>query len=173
MANQRVIFTARLVDGDNVQTGVHNYLSLPDTATIAQLITAMGTWARDVDACLDGAFTQSYVLIAPSLPAGLKAATGATWTASRAEQTALLGLASASSGRRPGAVLPSFSSALISGGKISTGAAAFTTLISLLTSAVLGGVYTDKEGNDLVALLVAALSFRQYRQQLAALSIKR
>lgn len=172
MANQRLNFWSRMVDGLGVQGGPSSPLSLPDSVTIAELVAALGDWAAAVDGCTDVAFAEAAITITPALPAGLKSATGATWLASRMEQSGILDFGVSGQSRRHGQVVPGFSSALITGGKIDVSAPAVATLAALLTGPVLGGSYTDSAGGNLVGLLAALLSFRKYREQLAELTLE-
>lgn len=160
MANLEVQYRGELVDGLDVHGNVVSYLSLPDTATLAQTSSALGVWAAAVDGCVDGAFTGVSATIVPPLPGGLKAATGATWMASRIFQTGIIDFSATGTSRRYGQALPSFSSALVVGGQFNIAAAAVQALITLLLNPT--GFFTNTQQQSLEAALDALLSFRKH-----------
>lgn len=159
MTNLEVQYRGELVDGLGVHGDMLSYLSLPDTATLAQTSSALGVWAAAVDGCVDGAFTGVSAVIVPPLPGGLKSATGATWLDSRMQQTGIIDFSATGTSRRYGQALPSFSNAAISGGQFDISNAAVQALISLLLNPT--GYFTNAEKQSLEAALDALLSFRK------------
>lgn len=172
MANIPLHFSATVVDGLGTEASTVSYLLVPDTATLAQLATAIGTWATDVDAVTAGAITKLGIRVTPALPGGLKAATGATWAASRVEQTGVLNLSNTVSAHRFGQAIPAIADSVLVAGKIDLTNAAITALISLLTAAVAGGTYTNNAQQSLLALVDALISFRKRRKQLSRTSFE-
>lgn len=160
MANIPVQFRGTLVDGMVLPGSVVSYLNLPDTATLAQLQSAAGVWAAALDPCMDVAFTALSAAIVPSLPGGLKGATGATWLASRMAQTGTITFSATGTSRRYGQAIPGLANATISGGQLDMANAAIAALIALLLNPT--GFFTNPQNESLVAALDALLSFRQY-----------
>jgi hypothetical protein len=153
-------FRGVLIDGNLIPGNVFSYLSLPDTSTLAQANSALGVWAQAIDGCVDGAFEQVYATIAPTLPDGLKAATGTTWLASRMPQTGVLDFSASGTSRRYGQALPSLSDATLTSGTLDINNAAIQALISLLLNPT--GAFTNAQQQSLEAALDALLSFRKY-----------
>jgi hypothetical protein len=160
MADLPVQFKGTVVDGMAIPGQVISYLSLPDTSTLAQMASAIGVWAAAVDGCIDGAFQQVLATLAPTLPGGLKAATGATWLASRIGQTGVLTFSATGTSRRYGQALPALSSAVIVADNVDMTNAAIAALIALLLNPT--GYFTNPQNQSLEAALDALLSFRQY-----------
>lgn len=162
MANVAAHYSLTIRDGLGVEASTVAYVVVPDTTTLAGIAAAAGTWALDVDATIDGAITGLRVELAPALPGGLKAATGATWAASRVEQTGVLNFKNATTKYRFGMPLPSIRSDVISTGKIDLTDTAIAALITLLTS----GAFSNTAQQALTALVDAIISFRKRRKQL-------
>lgn len=159
MANVPLHFSAAVRDGLQTAAPLTSYLLVPDSTSLATLIGDLGTWATTIDACIDGAIVDLSARLTPALPAGLKAATGATWLASRVEQTGVLNFSASGSDRRYGQALPSLSNAVIAGGKIDLSNTAIVALVSLLTNPA--NDFTNAQSQTLEAALDALISFRQ------------
>lgn len=159
MATLEVQYRGTVVDGIDVHGELVSYLGLPDTATLAQTSSALGVWAAAMDGCIDGAFTSVSAVIVPSLPGGLKAATGTTWAASRISQTGIIDFSATGTSRRYGQALVSFSNAAITNGQFDLTNAAVQALISLLLNPT--GFFTNPDIQSLEAALDALLSFRK------------
>lgn len=172
MANIPGHFSASVVDGLGTEASTVAYFNVPEAATLTQLTGALTTWVLDVDAAIDGAILRNHIQITPAVTSGVKAPTGATFAASRVEQTGVLNFSNSVSPHRFGLAIPSISDSLITSGKIDLTAGAITTLISLLTAAVAGGNYTNNAQQNLVALIDALLSFRKRRKQLSKSSFE-
>lgn len=173
MANVPMHFSARIIDGLGTEATTVAYLLAPDTNTIAGVITALDSWAGYLDAVTDGAITALSVKMTPALPGGLKGATGATWQASRVEQTAVLNFGNNTTTRKFGEVIPAFSNSLISSGKVNLLAGAITNFIGYLQGTpVTGGSFTNTASQALAALIDAILSFRKRRKQLSRTSFE-
>lgn len=160
MANLPVQFSGTIIDGMVIPATVISYLALPDTATLAQMQSALGVWASALDGCTDGAFTQVFATVAPRLPDGLKAATGVTWLDSRVSQTGVITFSATGTTRRYGQPIPALSNSVISGGQVDIASAAIAALISLMLNPT--GFFTNLQQESLVAALDALLSFWQY-----------
>lgn len=162
MANVPLHFSATIRDGLGTEATTTAYLNPADTTTLAVLVGDLGTWLSDLDAVTDGLIRASRIEIVPALPGGLKTSTGATFAASRVEQTGVLNFSATGTSRKEGMVIPAISNSAIVAGKVDLTNAAITALITLLTS----GPYTNPYNQALVALLDAILSFRKKRKQL-------
>lgn len=162
MTNVPLHFSATVVDGLSTEASTIAYGLYPDSTTIAELVTALNGWVTDVDACIDGAIIRNHIELTPGLVGGIKAPTGATFVASRVEQTAVLNFSNADSPHKFGQALPSVRSALLTNGKIDLGDTAMAALIALLTS----GAFTNTAQQALVALVDAIVAFRKRRKQL-------
>lgn len=162
MANVPLHFSATIRDGLGTEATSRAYLNLSDTTTLAALVSDLGTWLADLDAVTDGLIRGTRIEITPALPGGLKTATGATFQASRVEQTAVLNFSATGTSRKEGMEIPAVSNAAISAGKLDLTNAAIAALITLLTN----GNFTNPYNQVLVALLDAILSFRKKRKQL-------
>ncbi|HLJ82332.1 MAG TPA: hypothetical protein VKT52_12645 [Ktedonobacterales bacterium] len=159
MANVPLHFSAAVRDGLLTAAPITSYLLVPDSTTLAALVGDLGTWASAVDACIDGAIIDVSARLTPDLPAGLKAATGATWLASRVEQTGAINFSATGSDRRYAQPLVSLSNSVIAGGKIDLSNAAIVALVSLLTNPA--NDFTNQQSQALEAALDALISFRQ------------
>src|SRR5258708_11466984 len=132
VTNLAIQFSGTIVDGMVIPGNVVSYLNLPDTATLAQMQSALGVWAQAVDGCVDGAFTEVFATLTPTLPGGLKAATGATWFASRIAQTGAIIFSATGTSRRYGQALPALATATITAGQLDITNAAIQALITLM-----------------------------------------
>lgn len=160
MGNVGVNYSGALVDGLELPVKVTSPLSLPDTATLAQAISGLGVWAAAIDGVTDGAFTQVWATIQPTLPGGLKAATGATWAASDITKTGIIDFSATGTSRRWGQAIPTLADAVIVGGKIDITNAAIVALVDLLLNPT--GFFTNDDQQSLEAALDALISFRKY-----------
>jgi hypothetical protein len=97
-----------------------------------------------------------------------KAPTGATFVASRVEQTGVLNFSNTATSRRYGQALPSIRSNLLTAGKIDLKDAALAALVALLTS----GPFTNAAQQVLAALVDAIIAFRKRRKQLQRTSFE-
>lgn len=134
MANYKVNFSARLVDGNSTEATCLAYVDLADTTTIATLVTDLNTWLAAVDGVTDGVIQETRLLITPGLPSGLKTATSVTtvFTLSRVEQIGLFTFTNVNKVANWGFAVPSFSNALIVNGSVDNANAAVTTLVQLM-----------------------------------------
>ncbi len=160
MAKYTVQLRGNLIDGQVIPGTLTSYLYLDDTTTIAQVVSALGVWAAANDACLDAAFESVLACITPTLPGGLKGATGATWAASRMAQTGNLLFSTTGTTRRWGQALPGLASSTVVGGQLNIADANIAALIALLTNPT--DLFVNPQNQSLVAALDAALSFRKY-----------
>jgi hypothetical protein len=162
VANVETQFQGVLVDGLHTTGSVTSYLSIPDSHGIADLIAGCQVWGEAVDGVTDGAFTELNVQLIVPLPGELKAPTGATWEASRIEQTGVISFSATGSDRRWGFAIPSLSSSVLSRGTIDMANAAIVALIDLLLNPT--DLFTNSQQQVLEAALDALLSFRKRTQ---------
>src|SRR5579872_817764 len=162
MANIPLHFSATIRDGLGTEATTQAYLNVPDSTALSALVGDLGTWLTDLDAVTDGLIRGTRIEITPALPGGLKTSTGATFQASRVEQTAVLNFSATGTARKEGFSIPAVSNSAIVAGKVDLANTAIQALITLLS----GGLYTNPYNQALVALLDAILSFRKKRKQL-------
>ena len=167
MATVQANFSATVVDGLGTEASTLAYVDYADTVTLAELITDLNTWVADVDACIDGAIKANHIRVTPLVIGTHKPASGATFVASRVEQTAVLNFSNGTTSKKYGQVLPSVRSDLLTTGKIDLTDTALQALIALLTS----GAFTNAAAQALVALIDAIVAFRKRRKQLQRTSI--
>jgi len=160
LTNLSVQYNGALIDGLELPVKLTSPLSLPDTSTLAQTVSGLGVWAAAMDGVTDGAFTQVWATIQPSLPGGLKAATGATWAASDITKTGIIDFSATGTSRRWGQAIPTLAQAVIVNHKIDVTNAAIVALVDLLTNPT--GFFTNDDNQSLEAALDALISFRQY-----------
>lgn len=160
MGNLAVQFSGTIIDGMVIPGNVVGYISLPDTSTLLNLQAALGVWAQAVDGCIDGAFTEVFATLTPTLPGGLKAATGATWLASRIAQTGNIIFSASGTTRRYGQALPSAANATIANDQLDITNAAIQALITLMLNPTVP--FSNVQSESLVAALDALLTFREY-----------
>jgi hypothetical protein len=163
MANIPLHFSASVQDGFNVRTTTDAYLDLPDTTTLAQLIAAEGSWLTDVDAIIDGAIINNQILMRPAAPSGLKAATGATWSASRNGYQGLFRWDVTGTQARWSSVLPSISNSVLSGSKINLANTAVSAYVALVATS--GNHYTNPQNLQILDLNATAVVQRTKRKQ--------
>jgi len=168
MANIPLNFSATVVDGLSTEASTLAYAEYADTTTLADVITDLNSWVADVDACIDGAIKANHIRITPAVLGTHKSPTGATFVASRVEQTAVLNFANGTTSRKYGQALPSVRSDLLTAGKIDLTDAAISALITLLTS----GAFTNAAQQALTALVDAIIAFRKRRKQLSRTSFE-
>lgn len=172
MANIAGHFSASVVDGLGTEASTVAYFSVPEGTTLTALNAALDAWTIGVGSCLDAQVTKNSIRLTPGVTAGYTAPTGATFAASRVEQTAVLNLSNSVSPHRFGLALPGVSDSVISNGKLVIASGVVNTLIGILTAAVAGGNYTNNAQQNLVALIDAIISFRKRRKQLSRTSFE-
>ena len=178
MASIPLHFSATIVDGLGTEASTLSYLTVPDSATLAQINVALGTWLSELDAVTDGAIVKTAIRITPGFativfPTALKAATGTAWLNSRVEQTGVLNFGNTVSNHRFGQVIPAIADSKLLAGKINLSDAAVALLLTLLSSGTpAGGNYTNNAQQVLSALIDAILAFRKRRKQLSRTSFE-
>ncbi len=162
MANLETRFQGSLVDGLNTPGSVTSYLSIPDSHTLAQVASGCQVWAAAIDGVADGAFLEINADLIVPLPGGLKSPTGATWRASRIEQTGVFSFSATGTDRHYGFAVPSLSNAVIVNRTIDMANTAITALIDLLLNPT--DLFTNPQMQVLEAALDALLTFRPRTQ---------
>lgn len=163
MANIPLHFSASVIDGFNVRTTTDAYLDLPDTTTLAQLISAEGSWLSAIDLVIDGAIINNQILLRPTAPTGLKAPTGSTWSASRNGYQGLFRWDVTGTQARYSSALPSISNSVLSAGKINLANASVSAYVALITTS--GNHYTNPENQQILDLNATAVVQRTKRKQ--------
>ena len=167
MATYGANFSATVVDGLGTEASTLAYVEYAGTETITNMIDDLNQWIADIDGCIDGAIKANHIKITPLVLGTHKAGTGATFVASRVEQTAVLNFSNGTTNKKYGQVLPSVRSDLLTTGKIDLTDTAIQALIALLTS----GAFTNAAQQALVALIDAIVAFRKHRKQLQRTSL--
>jgi hypothetical protein len=144
------------------------YASYVDTTTLATLVADLASWVADLDAVIDGAIIGNHIKINVPVTGTHKAATGATFVASRVEQTAVINFSNSVTPHKYGQVIPSVRSDLLTTGKIDLTDTAMAALIALLKS----GAFTNAAQQALVTVIDAIVSFRKRRKQLSRTSFE-
>lgn len=159
MATVETQFQGSILDGLQTAGFITSYLGIPDSHGIAALVAGCQVWAQAVNGVIDGALTDLHVQMVVPLPGGLNAPTGATFLASRVEQTGVFSFSATGTDRRWGFAVPSLSSSVLSGGKINMANSAIVALKDLLLNPT--DLFTNPQLQVLEAALDALLSFRK------------
>lgn len=162
MATVEIRFQGVLIDGLQTPASVISYLAIPDSHGLAATVAGAQVWAQAIDGVVAGAFTDLSAQLIVPLPGGIKAPTGATWAASRVEQTGVFTFSATGTDRRYGFTVPSISNAVLLAGKPDLANAAIIALIDLLLNPT--DLFTNPQLQVLEAALDALLSFREYAQ---------
>lgn len=166
MATANVVFSARAQDAEGVEGPVTFYLEADDTQTIAQAVTAWGTWMGQIDAVTDCQLVGGKITITPTLPDGLKGLPGTNkW-----EQGAVFNWQQTGSTKRAGFFIPGLKSAAISAGKVLLTQTDVAALLTAVLGATLGGNYASPTFNILTGFRDVFLAFRKRRKQLRSYS---
>jgi hypothetical protein len=167
MANANVRFSASLVDELGTSASTTAYGVVPDTVTLAQILTAQGAWIDALDAVTAGAITGGRVdLVTPAKATDKGAGAGKPAAGSRVEQTGVINYKNSVNNHRWGEAIPSLADGMISGGKLNLADAAVIAFNALLTGALAGGTYTNPYLQAISGVKDAILSFRERRRQL-------
>lgn len=163
MASVSVIVSLTVEDGDGEIFAVPIYGTAADTATIANIVTAVGTLANLVDDVIDGKIVKVGVRLDLSIPAGLK---GSAVAGSEVERTGLYNFTAINTKYDAALDLPAMAlSTLISGtNTIDPANAAVTALVAELVTSSGSIDYADKYGNSISALKSARKTFRKHRR---------
>lgn len=162
MADVETRYEGVLIDGQQVAAHVTSYLAIPDSHGIAASVAGAQIWAAAIDGVTDAAFTQILATMVVPLPGTIKKPTGATWLASRSNQTGTIMFSATGTTRRWGQSIPALSNAAISGGQMDLTNAAVVALIDLLLNPT--DLFTNSTLQVLEAALDALLGFRPYAQ---------
>lgn len=163
MPSVNVILSLTVEDGDGEIFAVPIYGTAADTATIANLITGIGTLANLVDDVIDGKIVRVGLRLDLSLPAGLK---GSAVAGSEVERTGLYNFSAINTKYDAAIDVPAMAlSTLVSGSNtIDPANAAVTALVGELVTSSGSIDWTDKYGNSLDALKNARKTFRKHRR---------
>jgi hypothetical protein len=136
------------------------YFNMPDSATLADLVTAAGTIITDVDAVTDGQILGVSLDVQITLPT-VKTAPVA---GAEIERGGLFNFSQENVKYRFGILIPAFKKSLIVNGRINLAATAVTTFIGAVTA--IGGDldFISTGGNLLVAFTDALINFRKHRK---------
>ena len=171
-ANTVVRFSATLQDETGLKASVISHLFIDSAQTVAQVVTAMNTWAADLDAITGAQIVRLGVTITPAIPGGVK---GSPAVGSEVQEVATFDFTQTGTPYHYGQVVPAFlETAETADHKpdlANAGVAAWTTLLT--TAPVLGGAYTGPGNDALAALSYAFLATRKHRRGERAVSFTR
>lgn len=174
MANKNVRFSASIVDELGTKATTVAYGVVPDTVTLAGLMTAQGAWVSALDGVTDGAITGSTAVIQSGpLATDKGAGAGKAKAGSRVEQTGVVNYTNATNTHPWGEAIPALADATITAGKLDLTNAAVIAFNAILTGALAGGNYTNPYLQAISGIKDAILSFRERRKQLQRSSYER
>lgn len=161
MADIRVVISVTVQDADGEIFAVPLYANIAEATSLTAIQTAMDSILNIIDDVIDGAITRAGVRIDLTLPVGLKASAVA---GSETERTALYSFSAAGTNYDASFDFPAMALATLVSG--SNTVDPDNTEVSALVSEFIGPStaihWTDKYGNDLVALLRARKTFRKH-----------
>jgi len=163
MANVVIQASLNIIDELGTTATLPVFLEGPDTATLANVSTAINAIASAADPIIGGQIVDSTVTFHPGLPGGIKVTPAA---GSRVEQTGLFNWSNSVTPYKFGIDVPSIANGVISGGKIDITDADVEAFIDIFEAAI--GVFTAVTGgyDPLLSLIDVALTFRKHRKQL-------
>lgn len=174
MANKNVRFSASIVDGLGTKATTTSYGVVPDTVTLAGIMTAQGAWVAALDGVTDGAITGSSVtIVSGPLATDKGAGAGKPTLDSRVEQTGVVNYTNGVNTHPWGEAIPALANATITSGKLDLANAAVIAFNAILTGALAGGNYTNPYLQAITGIKDAILSFRERRKQLQRSSYER
>ena len=162
MALRKMVFSARLVDGNGRSRSTHAYYQISDAITVATLIGHLEGFAGDIAAVTDAAITRLSLSIDD---VGYSTAGSGS---APIEQTGLLNFLAQGSTRRWALAIPALKNSKLTGDRINLTDGAITTLIDDMT----GGAFTNDHYQALTAFADALVSFRRDRKQLQRASFE-
>lgn len=166
MATANVVFSARAQDAEGVEGPVTFYVDADDAQTLAQAVTAWGTWVGQIDAVSDCQIVGGHITITPTLPGGIKGSPGTNkW-----EAGAVFNWQQTGSTKKAGFFIPGLKAAAISGGKVLLTQTDVAALLTAVLAATLGGSYASPTFNILSGFRDVFLAYRKRRKQLRSYS---
>jgi hypothetical protein len=161
--NVKCVFSASLTDGESIRRTTEAYTNLPDTTTLAQAATALDNWLTALDAVSDAAILHSRLTIHPTLPTGLKTATGTAWAASNCNKVGLLRFTSSGTSDSWSNIVPALAASSKVAGKVTSTGASMGTYTALFTTTA--NNYTNPDSQQILALVFTAITDRTSRKQ--------
>jgi hypothetical protein len=155
-------FTAHVMDAEGLKGTIVAHLFVDSAQTIAATKTALTAYLNAVYALTDCEITEGSIQILP----GNVAATYPVTAGAEIEETANLDFSVATVPYHWGETVLGFKASKLSGNQINLVDADVAALITLLTSAVLGGTYTDRSARSLQAIAYAFQGNRKRRARL-------
>lgn len=161
-------FTAHVVDAEGKKGTIIAHLYVDGTQTIAAAKTALTTYLNAVYATTDCEISEGSITVLSGDLSGTYPVTAGA----EIEETANLDFSVATVPFHWGETLLGFKASLLAGNQVDTAAGAITTLVGILTGAVLGGTYTDRSARSLTALAYSFQGERKRRRKLHQISYK-
>lgn len=161
-------FTAHLVDDEGKKGTIIAHLFIDGTQTIAAAKTALTAYLNDVYPLTDAEISEgSITILTGDLSGTFPVTSGADL-----EETGNLNFSVATVPFHWGETILAFKDSKLTGNQINTADTDVAALITLLTSAVLGGNYTDRSARALTALAYSFQGDRKHRRKLHQISFK-
>ena len=163
------VLSATVVDEWGIEASTDAYAEIDPATTIAQLQSFMATYLIDLDDVLDGQIIRNRIGIIPALPTELKA--GAV-SGSRVEQVGKLNFTPTGTTKAWALNLPSVSSTVLVGDRMTLGTGSIATLLLLLTTIQTLIAFANDHSQELQAFKDAFISFNKKRKQLHRSSLE-
>lgn len=173
--------SASVIDAEGIKASVLSHLFIDSAQTVAQIKTAVGSWAHTVDQVsgakmealrfelqLQDVLAAQNALFNADPGTGVKVSPAAD---SEVQEVGIFDFNQAGVPYRYGQGVPALIEALTALGPVNIGDAKVAALVTLLTSAALGGHYTGMSTAALTALSRAFRGDRKRRKQLFSKSV--
>lgn len=161
-------FTAHVVDAEGKKGTIIAHLYIDSGQTIAAAKTALTAYLADVYALTDCEISEGSIAILTGDVSGTYPVTAGA----EIEETANLDFKVATVPFHWGETILAFKASKLTGNQVNTADTDVAALVTLLTSAVLGGNYTDRSARALTALAYSFQGERKRRRKLHQISYK-
>lgn len=161
MADVILLNSIQVQDYLGVPSSHDIFLKMPDTTTLAQVITKMQAYQTLFDAVTGGQQMANTVRVFVPFTGGLKASPVA---GDETEKTGLFNFSQFGTRYKNGINVPAIRETLITSGKIDLSAGAITAWVTWLLDTATGYTVVTKLGAAILALLDALISFRKHRK---------
>lgn len=151
----------KLLDDLGVVASAPYYFEFPDTATLADIDTAVQAFVTDTDAITDAQILGVELVVSVPLPGGVKSTPTA---GAEVERGALFNFLQEDIKYKFGVLVPAFKKSLIVNGKINLAATAVSTWTALMLAIGGDAVPITTAGRLLTVLSDALITFRKHRK---------
>jgi len=161
-------FTAHVVDSEGKKGTIIAHLFIDGGQTVTAAKSALTAYLNAVYPLTDAEISEGSITILTGDLSGTFPATAG----SELEETGNLDFSVATVPYHWGETVLAFKASKLSGSQINTADTDVAALVTLLTSAVLGGTYTDRSARSLTALAYSFQGDRKRRRKLHQISYK-